>query len=241
MRATPIALVCLVLTACAADASVDGDTEELSSAATTEAALVAATAPPDGATDPSAAAGSAAEALAAIFGECATSVVSGATVTWTLAGCAGPYGIVTTDGTIEAAYHLVSGDLAATVTIDATTAGGAEMQVTAEVVYRVDGAAQSIAVESSATGRGSRGTAFGRSGTYTVATDGTCVDVDGTWSGVSDWTLDVRGYHACTGACPTGTVTRTGALAATLTFDGTSQATLSTESREATIPLTCTP
>lgn len=218
------------------DASAAATTSELSDAATMEAVIVASVTPSD-LTDGESASASADATVEALLGDCVTSVTTATTTTWTLSACTGPWGLVTVDGTIVGSYRIGRTGIVGTLTVDLVTSEGGTLDFDADITYGTDG---SIAVESTASGLGRRGNVTSRTGSYTLNLDGDCVAVDGEWSGTrSDaWTLVVVGYSACSGACPSGTLTRTGVVGGTLAFDGTDTAVFTStggESREVSL------
>jgi hypothetical protein len=109
---------------------------------------------------------------------------------------------------------------------------------------------RTLTIRADASGRGGRGTGFGREGDYTVTWDEarTCIGVDGTWSttvGALAWRTEVTGYDRCVESCPMsggriGWSSASGAI--TVTYDGSSTARWSVDGRrdrEGTVELLC--
>ena len=221
------------------DDEVGASSAELTDASTAEAAVVA-TMNPASMEDGPAAAQSVADEVVARLGSCAVAATEGRTTTMTLDACTGPWGRAELSGTVVGTYQLTrEGTLQGTLDVDLSSSEGATLTFDAEADFRADG---TIAVTSSASGLGRRGRAVGRTGDYVLTPTDTCVTVDGTWSGREDaWTLAVSEYTMCDGACPVGTVVRTGPLAGTLVFDGTATATFTSGEDVRDIPLACGP
>ena len=228
----------------AGDEDVSSSTADLSADATAEAALIAATLPPVdmlGDADGEAIAAAAAASLEAILEACATSQVAGTTVTWTLAGCSGDWAMATLDGTISATYRPIAGTVEATIAIDVVTEAGSSIMVDADVAYAMTDTGATLTVGSTAEGVGPRGADTTRSGDYTLRVAGDCLTLDGTWEGTraANWTLTVSGYSICAGGCPSGSISRTGRITASVSFDGSDQATLTTGDGSETVTLAC--
>jgi hypothetical protein len=182
---------------------------------------------------------------------CATTTVSGATVTYVLHDCTGPYGLVHVTGTVQAVYAWAQGSVQAVVTATGLQANQATLDVNATVVASAANGVKQASVVASSSGTGARGIALEREGTYTVTYDTTsgCHTIDGTWTtkaGALSSSTVVAGYARCQAACPKagGSVvhtTRAGKVF-TLTYDGTASAEWSASTgRTGTVALSCTP
>jgi len=181
---------------------------------------------------------------------CATSTAAGATVTYTLADCTGPYGLVKVSGTLTAVYsRATGGGVNVVITGKGIKANGATLDVNSTVVGTMTNGVKKAVVTVDAGGTGPRGGGLTRKGSYTITFDSMteCVTVDGTWqtggarTGAS---TVVSGFKRCTGECPAagGSIVHTGARdeAVTVTYDGSKAAKFSsTGGRSGTVPLQC--
>ncbi|MDP1826003.1 MAG: hypothetical protein Q8L48_22250 [Archangium sp.] len=180
---------------------------------------------------------------------CLTTTVNGATVTYVMVDCTGPYGLVKVSGTLTAVYSRGAGG-AVQVVISGTgiKANSAVIDVNATVLATQVNGVKKADVVSNSSGTGPRGGSISREGTYTVTYDPTaeCVTVDGTWTtkaGVRTGTTVVSGYQRCKGTCPAagGTIVHTqGRFTVTMSYDGTAVANWETAAgRSGTVNLRC--
>lgn len=180
---------------------------------------------------------------------CATSTQAGATVTYVLNDCSGPYGLVNVTGTIVAQYaRAPGGGVQVTLTSTGLKANRATLDLAATVRAQAQGGVKRAQVEVDALGTGPRGTPLRRQGSYAVIFDATaqCFTLEGTWettvAGASAST-QVSGYQRCAGACPKagGTVVHTSARGrvTTVRYDGSATASFETAQRSGAVPLLC--
>lgn len=179
---------------------------------------------------------------------CVTATAAGATVTYVLSDCTGPYGLVHVTGTFDVQYSLHAGgglDYHATGT--GVSINGATMSMDSTGTYSVAGTTQTLTAQTSGRGTGPRGHSFMRTGVYTMSWDGTtsCFALDGHWSTVGEsMTVNssVTGFRKCAVACPAAG----GVLAAqgphdtvTMSFDGTDRAAWTADRYHGTVGLFC--
>ena len=162
---------------------------------------------------------------------CATASRSGATVTYTLAGCTGPWGLLDVTGSIAVTYEAIGDAVRADATATGLEVNGATLDLAAEAIRSRIGALVEIAVTSHTEGVGAYGTTFTRDGDYVFGVEGTdCWALDGEWAttlGARAWTTTVADYGRCVASCPDAGATITFASAAsslTISFDGSDQA-----------------
>lgn len=181
---------------------------------------------------------------------CLTKEVHGATVTYTMNDCSGPYGLVHVTGTLTAVYSRASNGA---VHVVISGSGIKINQWTIEVDATVDasqtGTVKRTMVACNSSGSGPRHMSVAREGDYTVTYDpvSECITLDGTWTtkaGLRTASTAVSDYARCKGHCPAagGTITHTrvGGTAITLTYDGSATAAWSTsKGRSGTVNLTC--
>ncbi|MGK3975115.1 hypothetical protein WMF38_25825 [Sorangium sp. So ce118] len=216
------------------------------------ALLIASTDAAGAATRAEEAAEAAASAAGARFQPtgCATAEVQGTTVTYTLNGCAGPFGIARIDGTVQVSYSVAADGLHATLVGDGVSARGATLELAAEAVHAVSGSTKTLTITTAGAAVGPRGRSIEREGSYTARWDpeGSCFSLDGTWSthaGSRTWSTEVSGFERCAAQCPAagGTVEHAGGLSGvtvTIAFDGSdSAAWSSSRGRSGTLDLSC--
>ncbi len=178
---------------------------------------------------------------------CAVGRVQGASVTWTLTSCTGPYGLVNANGTLVATYSArtptgftvrVTGDL---------TLNRARVQPDATAIVTVAGTSRTARVTVNGHGTGPRGVAYQNSGSYTATWDGSCLGLDGsvtTSGGGASGTVTFANYRRCRGRCPAagGAVSLSGSGGASvrIAFSGGATATATgARGRTVTVPLYC--
>ncbi len=182
---------------------------------------------------------------------CATQAVNGATVTYTLTNCTGPYGLVKMNGVITAVYSRAAGG-GVQVVLSSTgfKANNATFDLAATVVATQSNGVRTAAVTADSKGTGARGVEVTRQGTYTVVYEpgAECIAVDGTWttkSGGRTGTTNVVGYKRCKGECPKagGRIVHTNgarpANSVTVTYDGSAIAKWAVGARSGTVNLRC--
>lgn len=165
---------------------------------------------------------------------CAVATQMGATVTYVLTNCTGPYGLVKVSGTLTAVYsRAMGGGVNVVITGTGLKANNATIDVNSTVVATHVNNVKKAQVTINGSGTGPRGNAITRSGAYTVTFDTTteCITLDGTWQTGSARlaaSTVVSGYKRCKGECPGagGTITHTSARnqVVTVTYDGSAVA-----------------
>ena len=258
MKTSPVALFALTaaLNACAVDDQADADLAADSSegTSTTSSLLTLAT---DSADPSMTAATPAAMATTALTNAgryllpagCATGSVAGATVTWSLRNCTGPYGLVNTSGTLVATYSdRTATGFTVRVTGDLTINRGRH-QPDATAVITVAGASRTAAVTVNGRGTGPRGVAYSNTGMYTATWDGSCLGLSGavtTAGGGASGTLTFASFRRCRGVCPDSggriTLAGSGGRTVTLAYNGSATATATVRgstTRTYSIPLYC--
>jgi hypothetical protein len=175
---------------------------------------------------------------------CATATRSGSTVTLVFAGCTGPRGLRTVDGTITVNAMAAPSGIAITATGTDVQIGQATIDLDSMATYSVANGTASLVVSTTSSGVGPLGREITHDGDYTVTWTATCVAIEGAWSTEAgdlrrSTTADLM---RCQDECPSGNVTRNtfNNRVITLTFDGTSTATWSTSAgRSGTFQLSC--
>ena len=172
-------------------------------------------------------------------------------VTYTLANCTGPYGLVHVTGSVVATYTADSAGIHAAVVTNGLQVNGATMSLDSTADYTVNGTAKKLVVSTSGSGTGAFGNSITRQGGYTLTWDDAsqCGTLDGAWStviGTATWSTSIDNYAQCKARCPTsGVLSHTGGLSKTtwtVTFDGTASAKwASSRGRSGTIGLFCLP
>lgn len=147
---------------------------------------------------------------------CATAVTNGNQVTYTLASCSGPYGIVKMTGVVTVSF-MISGVNALDIELaaDNLVVGGATLTLSATATYQKGSTTDMLTVAASNQGTSARAGNVSHTGMYAIGWDATCLQLDGTFSttiaGLT-WTTAVTGYERCENGCPKagGIVTATG-------------------------------
>jgi hypothetical protein len=180
---------------------------------------------------------------------CATITRSETVITYVLANCTGPHGLVHVTGTATATFT----DAAEGVQIDLTGSGIRINRATLDLhttgLLTQTAGQLTLTVTTLGNGTGPRGHAFQRSGGYTLVWEPAagCFALDGQWkldAGRAERTTVVSGVRRCEGACPAagGQIVHTGFRGRTVTvgFDGSAAAlwTSSTGNR-GTVDLAC--
>lgn len=163
---------------------------------------------------------------------CASAQASGATVTYTLSRCSGPYGLFDLTGQVTASFSIQTDALQASLTSTGLRINGAMVEFQATALYSMSNGSRSLSLNSTSSGAGARGSQFRRVGEYTASWDGTCLDLDGVWTTSAfgrTWNTTVADFRHCTGRCPEegGTVTLSGDVLGgpiTLRYDGDNSA-----------------
>jgi hypothetical protein len=172
-------------------------------------------------------------------------------VTYKLADCTGPYGLVHVTGSVVVTYTVDGTGVHAVAVADGLHINGATMSLDSQATYTVTGTAKKLVVMTAGSGTGPLGNAITRSGSYTLSWDDAsqCGALDGAWStkvGSDTWSTAITGYAQCKAHCPSsGTLSHTGGISHvtyTVTFDGSADATWATSrGRSGTIALFCAP
>jgi len=216
------------------------------------ALLVAAT---DGMTSEMTAeeAATAAEANAGSFYEpadCYSATAAGATVTYELNDCTGPFGYVHVTGTVEVTYRVGSGGLGFDAETTDLAIDEATVSFTASGEITSEGDARTLTISTDGTVTGRRGHVLTRTGDYTSTWDPTteCLAIDGSWMTTVDedtWTTTISGFEKCGTSCPAdgGRIAWEGPRASlTVEYDGTNRAGWMSDGRrerEGTVRLYC--
>ena len=181
---------------------------------------------------------------------CATQTQMGATVTYTLTNCTGPYGLVKVTGVLTAVYSRApGGGVNVVITGTGVKANNATMDINSTVVATQTNGVKKAVVTINGSGTGPRGGLLTRSGSYTITFDtvAECLTVDGTWQTATarlGASTVVTGYKRCKGTCPAagGTIVHTSAKneVVTVTYDGTAAAKWAVSGgRSGTVTLQC--
>lgn len=181
---------------------------------------------------------------------CATQSQMGATVTYVLNDCTGPYGLVKVTGTLTAVYsRAAGGGVNVVITGTGVKANNATLDINSTVVGTQTNGVKKAVVTVNGSGTGPRGGALTRTGSYTITFDtvAECLTIDGTWqTGTARLGAStvVAGYKRCKGQCPAagGTITHTSAKNAvvTVTYDGSAVAQWAVAGgRSGTVNLQC--
>ncbi len=181
---------------------------------------------------------------------CFTKSVAGATVTYTMNDCTGPWGLVHLTGTITAVYsRATTGGVGVVITGTGVKVNNATLDLNSAVVASEVNGVRVANVTTEAKGTGGRGLALTRKGAYVAKYDPTneCITLDGTWTtttGLRSASTAIANYTRCKSACPAagGTLVHTGVRTnqVTVTYDGTSTAAwASTNGRAGTLTLMC--
>ena len=251
-------LVALVaLPACKSDPAEEGDTATASEAVdstmatASEAQLVLSIAEPAAAVDVTVDGTAAALTASLTPSGCAESSVSGNHVSYTFNDCSGAYGLAHLSGTVEVDYTISLAGVNVSVTANAVSANGAELDVDASATFKQSGSTKTVTVTTESSGHGAMGRAATRNGSYTASWDTatSCVALDGSWSTAGaearTWSTTVSDFEACSGACPTsGTIVYEGGVSgATITVElGGDSASFSTSGGKShDLSLTCGP
>jgi len=171
-------------------------------------ALVALVADPAGAmgTAEMAASASAAGASARLQPvRCVTTAVQGATVTLTMAGCFGPYGLANMDGTLQATFSDRSADGWSVALSGDVRLLRSRLRPDARARVRYVGGTRVAEVTATGSGTGPRGVSFANTGSYTSSWDGECYGLDGSMVSTADGAqvvMTVSAYRRCRGECP---------------------------------------
>ncbi|MEW5738550.1 MAG: hypothetical protein AB1938_06460 [Myxococcota bacterium] len=248
-------LAALVFTACGRGQEADGaeDGDESATVTSAESALTAELS--DEVAQPVSATGEAlAQAAAARVptrmtpSGCVVATQMGATVTYVLTNCTGPWGLVKVSGTLTVVYSRgMGGAVQAVVTGNGIKANNATFDVNATVNATQAAGVKRAQVTSQSTGTGPRGASLERQGSYTVTWDEAsgCLTLDGVWEtkvALRSWTTTVTAFKKCAGACPAAggsIVVEAARLTVTLTYDGSSTAAWTANNRSGTVKLLC--
>lgn len=187
---------------------------------------------------------------------CVTSTRDGDRITHVFAGCTGPYGMTTFDGTVVSTYAREPGKLTVTHRTDGFEANGATIAGTRVVTYTRDGSTVTKSRTGSWTGTTAKGNPIGHDASFVTTYDAStkCLTRDGsaqTSIGARSFERTVDGYRRCgvgRGGCPeSGTIvlsrTKDGAsLSLTLAFPGGPRLRVTRPNgREVTRLLVCRP
>jgi len=167
---------------------------------------------------------------------CFTFVIDGDSITYTLTGCSGPFGLVEVNGEITITYRMTRSSIGFDITTADLTIGEASVSYTVNADVATDARNVSVSSMGSITGR--RGSSISYSSSYDLRYNASseCAGVDGSWSatvGAASWTTTVTNWQRCADRCPQsgGTVTYSGpARSVTLTYDGSDQVSWTSDS-----------
>jgi hypothetical protein len=255
-----LCLSLVALSACApgtsADAGVAAEAVDSTSLAQTEASLLVPSVDGAVATDTPEAIATAAAGKAPTFyqpASCVTATASGATVSYALQDCSGPFGLAHVSGTIAVTYSVSAAGVGVSATGKGVGASGVQLDVDVQATYATSGSAATLTVQSTSSGTGPLGNTVSHEGSYTTTWDDatSCLGVTGTWTTTGalgrKWSTTVSGLDACAGECPAsgGSIAYTGGIlgeSVTVDFTGGDTASWSTSAgRDGTIDLVCTP
>ena len=183
---------------------------------------------------------------------CVTASASGATVTYTLNDCTGPFGLVHVTGTVVIEYSLALDGIHAHATANDLMVNGATLDIDAQAVFSINNGTKRLAVTTSGNGTGPFGNAITRSGNYVLTWNAatSCLGLDGSWAttiGAHQWSTQVSAFSKCGAQCPAagGSISHHGGLSnvtITVDFDGSATADWSTSNGySGTINLLCQP
>jgi hypothetical protein len=234
-------------------AMVSGALDSSDQTANESALMLATTSGTDGAGSSSAAAVMAGTQARTFWqpAACVTSTQQNNIVTYQLADCTGPYGLVHVTGTVVVTYTVDAAGVHAAAVANGLHVNGATMNLASTATYTVNGSAKKLVVMTDGSGVGAFGNAIARNGSYTLAWDDAsqCGSLDGAWStqiNGDTWSTSIAGFAVCKAHCPSsGTLSHTGGISkvtATVTFDGSAEAKWATSrGRSGTIALFCSP
>jgi hypothetical protein len=182
---------------------------------------------------------------------CVTATQTNNVVSYALANCTGPYGLVHVTGTVVATYTADSNGIHAAIVTNGLQINGATMSASSSADYTVNGSAKKLVVSTSGSGTGAWGNTISRNGGYTLTWNDAsqCGSLDGSWSTMIDsatWSTSISHYAQCKDHCPSsGVLSHTGGISGTtwtVSFDGSAQAKwASSRGRSGTIGLFCIP
>src|SRR3954469_17798818 len=164
---------------------------------------------------------------------CVTATQTNNVVSYKLADCTGPYGLVHVTGIVVVTYSADSAGIHAAAVTTGLMVNGATMNMSSHGDYSVNGSAKKLVVSTTGSGTGAFGTAISRNGSYTLSWDDAsqCAALDGAWStmiGSDTWSTSIANYAQCKAHCPSsGTLAHTGGISHvtfTVTFDGSADA-----------------
>ncbi len=232
-RTGSIFVLCAHAAGCAAaGAELAEQASDSMDSVTAEAALVVAGM--DGitaSTTPEEAANAAAANAGTFWTEgCFTYLIDGASITYELTECSGPFGLARVTGTITVTYRETTSAFGFDVTTTNLTIGEASVSYTASADVATD--SRNARVTSSGSAMGRRGHVIAYEGTYDLRWNGSseCAGIDGTWTttiGARTYTTQVAGWQRCGDGCPAdgGSIGYTGPSASVVvSYDGTQQA-----------------
>ncbi|MEZ4393815.1 MAG: hypothetical protein R3A48_22310 [Polyangiales bacterium] len=241
-RLAPTLLLSLAAASCGGathddDADAVGGVDALEATAQTQALLSIVNDVTRGAVGAEMAAAVAAQNTAGAFlpSGCVQATSAGATVTYTLNGCAGAYGLASVSGTLRATFSEVTPSGRTVALSGELQANGLTLRPDATAQVSFMGSSRMASVTVMGTGTTPRPSAFAQSGSYMSTWDGACLGLTGRVSNTASSggavTVDITNFRRCRGGCPDagGRVTVTSARGAsvTLTFNGAATATLS--------------
>ncbi|HRC56340.1 MAG TPA: hypothetical protein PKU97_10475 [Kofleriaceae bacterium] len=175
---------------------------------------------------------------------CATAVTSGTTLTVTFAGCTGPRGLRSVEGTLALTVASTSPTaIQLTAKAERLQLGNTELSLDASATYASGAGGGSLTVDTRSGGVGPLGHALEHTGQYVATWTADCASIDGAWSTALDGRQRsvVVDLSRCTATCATGNITRTtrDGRELHLTLDGTSATWTSSTGRTGTLPLRC--
>lgn len=154
--------------------------------------------------------------------------------TYTFAGCTGPYGLVSVNGTLTATYTKAGNAITVVLASQNLTANGAKLTLQATSVVSGTGTSRTATVNSSSSATTARGGQVAHTGSYTASWDGSCVSLDGAFTtrvGLISWATVVAGYKRCQNSCPqsgTVSISANNGSATVVNFNGSASATYTT-------------
>jgi len=164
---------------------------------------------------------------------CAIVNANGATVTYQLTNCTGPYGLNSATGQAIAVYTLSGDTLNVNLTATNLSVENSTLSINSNATYSVTGTEKNLVVQTSGVGTGANGTVVTRAGQYTAdwETATGCMRLNGAWTntiGEEAWGTNVTNYEKCGLGCPKSggniIVAGTSGTTVTVEFNGTSAA-----------------
>jgi len=238
-------LLCSCASAGAEFAEQAGDSID---AVTVEAALIVASM--DGmsaGTTPEEAANASATNAAEFWTDgCFMWTIDGASITYTMTACAGPFGLTAVTGSVTITYRETGSAYGFDITATDLMVGESSVSFMVSAEVSTDGRNVSVTTSGGAAGR--RGHMITRDGSYELRWNGSaqCAGIDGSWSTTvagQSFTTAVTNWQRCANDCPAsgGSISYTGPNASiVVSYDGSNEASwTSAEGGSGSLGLLC--